>query len=98
MKHIHLEEFDQTSVDIEMSLPEQSLRDLICITEESIQALAGQMDVMTQNVADMTQVLGDKLPAVVEKLEELIKVINENTEKGMAKTDELMKALEKNND
>lgn len=95
MKHIHLKEKDTTSVDYEMSVPEQTLRDLICITEDSIKNLVGQMDGMTKNISVMTKVLEDKLPAIVDRLEKLIDVMDSNTEKGLAKTNELIGALEK---
>ena len=82
MKHIHLDDKDTTSVDMALPVPEQTLRDLICITEDSIIALAGQMDSMSTN-----------LPDIVDKLQELIECMDRNTDRGIAKTDELLEAM-----
>jgi len=97
MKHIHFKEEDTTPVDFEMSVPEQTLRDLICITEKSIKSLAGQMNGMTINVKKMTSTLEAELPAIVKELQVVAKVMNENTKLGITKTDELIKVLEKKN-
>jgi len=93
MKHIHLEERDTTSVDMEMSVPEQTLRDLVCITENSIIALAGQMDSMSKDMQIMRDTMFDNLPTIVEKLEALVVCIDKNTDRGIAKTDELLEAM-----
>lgn len=97
MKHIHFKEKDDTFVDAKMSVPQETLRDLICITEESIKNLAEQMDTMSNNVEKMTQILEKELPAVVKGLEEVADVMNSNTLRGLEKTDELIQALEKKN-
>jgi hypothetical protein len=93
MKHIHLNEKDSTPVDYEMSVPEQTLRDLICITEDSIKALAGQMDSMAKDMKAMRGTMETQFPAIVDKLQELIQCMDRNTDKGIAKTDELLEAM-----
>jgi hypothetical protein len=93
MKHIHLEEKDETAVDYEMSVPEQTLRDLICITEDSIKALAGQMDSMSRDMKAMRTTMEEQFPAIVDKLQDLINCMDKNTCDGIAKTDELLQAM-----
>jgi hypothetical protein len=97
MKRINLEEFDGKSVDVSMNIPEESLRDLICITEESIQSLSGQMNEMTENVKKMTEILSINLPSLVTKITDLMVAMEEHTKDGLKKTDELIKALERSN-
>lgn len=93
MKHIHLDDKDTTSVDMALPVPEQTLRDLICITEDSIIALAGQMDSMSKDMKTMRDTMSTNLPDIVDKLQELIECMDRNTDRGIAKTDELLEAM-----
>lgn len=93
MKHIHLSEKDDTPVDFEMSVPEQTLRDLICITEDSIKALAGQMVSMSTDMKAMRGTMETQFPAIVGELKALITCMDKNTDRGIEKTDELIKAM-----
>ena len=98
MKHIHLEEKDTTSVDMELSVPEQTLRDLVCITESSITALAGQMDSMSKDMKSMRDTMSFNLPAIIDRLQALIECMDSNLTKGVDKTDELIQVMKETNE
>jgi len=93
MKHIYLEERHTDSMDMEMSVPEETLRDLICITEDSIKSLADQMNSMTDDMKVMRGTMESQFPAIVGKLQQLIECMDKNTDRGVAKTDELLQAM-----
>jgi hypothetical protein len=93
MKHIHLEDVDDTSVDTEFSIPEQSLRDLVCITENSITLLAGQMVEMSDDIKTMKLTMQEQFPKIVDKLTDLIGCMDRNTNAGVQQMEKLTEAL-----
>jgi hypothetical protein len=87
MKHIHLTEQSKSITDLDMPIPEESLRDLICITETALTNMADQMESMCVAMEEMKLLLQD-----------LLESTDRNMAKGLAKTDELIAALKGRDD
>jgi len=87
------EDKDKTPVDLESSVPEEVLRDLLCDTREQTQQLVEMMRTISINISDMQHIMSENLPRLGDLIEDVMQELKENTKKGCDSATELQESI-----
>lgn len=90
---VHFGEQDDTQVDVATSVPEETVKTLLCRTEEAVRMMNQAVVDMAAAVADMSDLLSTQMPALRQALEETKEAIETNTRDGVEQSELFLTAM-----
>lgn len=94
MPNLEFTEKDVGGAELEASVPEELLVDLLCGTQDSLESMLEKLDTLTETVAAMKDSLEEHLPGVAGETREVREAIIEKTDEGVEQSKEFVTAVE----
>jgi uncharacterized protein Yka (UPF0111/DUF47 family) len=98
MREVNFTEEDDKVVNVHGSIPEDTLRILLCRNEDAMKTMNELILNMSIQVAEMTEVIRDNIPVLSKRVMDASDSMDRNTSEGIATSEKLIEVLEEVSD